>query len=263
MAAAGAAPAAGAGGLTVVGRLTARQRATLDALGITAWEARGPLGEALPAPAATTPHPAVIAPATVAPPVLAGPVAAAADDDWDALAAEAAACTRCALHATRNRVVFGCGSRAARWMVVGEAPGADEDRQGEPFVGRAGQLLTEMLRAAGLDRGEVFIANVLKCRPPENRDPKPEESESCEPFLQRQIRLVQPRLLLAVGRIAAQNLLATDVPIGRLRGTVHRYAPTGTPLVVTYHPAYLLRSPGQKRRAWDDLKLALRTAAPR
>jgi DNA polymerase len=120
-----------------------------------------------------------------------------------------------------------------------------------------------MLRAAGLARDDVFIANVLKCRPPENRDPKPEESSSCEPFLQRQIRLVQPRLLLAVGRIAAQNLLATDVPIGRLRGTVHRYAPTGTPLVVTYHPAYLLRSPGQKRRAWDDLKLALRTAPPR
>ncbi len=250
-------------------RLTARQRATLDALGITVWEARGPLGEALPviapAPAplavplpAATPRPAVIAAATAAP--VAG---AAADDDWDALAAEAAGCTRCALHATRNRVVFGCGNRAARWMVVGEAPGADEDRQGEPFVGRAGQLLTEMLRAAGLARDDVFIANVLKCRPPENRDPKPEESSSCEPFLQRQIRLVQPRLLLAVGRIAAQNLLATDVPIGRLRGTVHRYAPTGTPLVVTYHPAYLLRSPGQKRRAWDDLKLALRTAPPR
>ncbi len=262
MAAAGPAPAPGAGGLTAVARLTARQRATLDALGITAWEARGPLGEALPAPM-PVPAPAVVAAPAGAPPVVVAPVAATAADDWDGLAAEAAACTRCALHATRNRVVFGCGNRAARWLVVGEAPGADEDRQGEPFVGRAGQLLTEMLRAAGLARDEVFIANVLKCRPPENRDPKPEESASCEPFLQRQIRLVQPRLLLAVGRIAAQNLLATDVPIGRLRGTVHRYAPTGTPLVVTYHPAYLLRSPGQKRRAWDDLKLALRTAAPR
>jgi DNA polymerase len=160
-------------------------------------------------------------------------------------------------------VVFGVGDRNARWMIVGEAPGADEDRQGEPFVGRAGLLLNEMLRAVGLAREQVYIANILKCRPPENRDPKPEESKLCEGYLQQQIALVQPGLLLTVGRIAAQNLLREDTPIGRLRGRVHRYGPAGIPLVVTYHPAYLLRSPGQKRRAWEDLCLAKATVPPR
>jgi DNA polymerase len=191
------------------------------------------------------------------------PAAAVPASGWDPLEQAALACTRCRLHATRTRVVFGVGDRAARWMVIGEAPGADEDRQGEPFVGRAGQLLNEMLRAAGVARGQVYIANVLKCRPPDNRDPKPDETESCEPYLTQQIALVQPRLLLAVGRIAAQALLRTETPIGRLRGQVHQYAPTGTPLVVTYHPAYLLRSPTQKRRAWEDLLLARSVATPR
>ncbi len=159
-------------------------------------------------------------------------------------------------------MVFGVGDRRARLMVIGEAPGADEDRQGEPFVGRAGQLLNEMLWAAGLAREQVYIANILKCRPPENRDPKPEESASCEGYLHSQIALVQPDLLLAVGRIAAQNLLKVDTPIGRLRGQVHRYGPAGIPLVVTYHPAYLMRSPGQKRKSWEDLCLARATAPP-
>jgi DNA polymerase len=146
-------------------------------------------------------------------------------------------------------------------MVIGEAPGAEEDRQGEPFVGRAGQLLTQMLRAIDLPRESVFIANIVKCRPPDNRDPRPEEVAQCLPWLQQQIALLQPRIVLAVGRIAAQSLLATDTPIGRLRGQVHRFGDASLPLVVTYHPAYLLRSPGEKRKAWEDLKLARRTFA--
>jgi DNA polymerase len=142
-------------------------------------------------------------------------------------------------------------------MVIGEAPGAEEDRRGEPFVGRAGQLLDAMLRAIGLSRAEnVYIANVLKSRPPNNRDPRPEEVAACLPYLQRQIELVRPRLLLAVGRIAAQNLLGTEESLSRLRGRVHRFGELNTPLVVTYHPAYLLRNPADKRKAWEDLKFA-------
>lgn len=175
---------------------------------------------------------------------------------WDVLAAEVAACTRCQLHQTRTQAVFGVGAIDAEWMVVGEAPGADEDRQGEPFVGRAGQLLNAMLRAVGLSRDKVYIANILKCRPPGNRDPRPEEAACCEPFLRRQIELISPRVILAVGRIAAQNLLNSTIPLARMRGRRHTLGDTGIPVVVTYHPAYLLRSPLQKRRAWDDLKLA-------
>lgn len=174
--------------------------------------------------------------------------------DWEALQAAVASCTRCPLHATRTQTVFGVGSHEADWMIIGEAPGAEEDRRGEPFVGRAGKLLDEMLRAVGQGRDSVFIANVLKCRPPNNRDPKPDESAACRSHLERQIELVSPRIILAVGRIAAQQLLATDAPVGRLRGKVHRLG--DTPLVVTYHPAYLLRSPSQKRKSWDDLCLA-------
>ncbi len=164
-------------------------------------------------------------------------------------------CTRCDLHRSRTQAVCGVGNLAADILVIGEAPGADEDRQGEPFVGRAGQLLTQMLRAIGLDRDTVFIANILKCRPPENRDPEATEVESCLPFLQRQIQLVQPRLILVVGRIAAHNLLNVNTPIGKLRGQVHHYGEQQIPVVVTYHPAYLLRSPTQKRKAWADLLL--------
>ena len=173
---------------------------------------------------------------------------------WDELREAVAGCTRCALHESRTQTVFGVGSPAADWMIIGEAPGAEEDRRGEPFVGRAGKLLDEMLLAIGQQRQTVFIANILKCRPPNNRDPSAEESASCRPYLQRQIELVQPKIILAVGRIAAQQLLRSDAPVGRLRGEVHELE--GIPLVVTYHPAYLLRSPSQKRKSWDDLCLA-------
>jgi DNA polymerase len=179
--------------------------------------------------------------------------------DWSALRDSVAACTRCALHESRTQTVFGVGSPDADWMIIGEAPGAEEDRRGEPFVGRAGKLLDEMLRAVGQQRESVFIANILKCRPPNNRDPRPEESSQCRAYLERQIELVQPKIILAVGRIAAHLLLDTDTPVGRLRGSIHQLG--DTPLIVTYHPAYLLRSPSQKRKSWDDLCLARRIAA--
>jgi uracil-DNA glycosylase len=176
---------------------------------------------------------------------------------WDALRSEILSCTKCALHKTRTQGVVGVGPQRTDWMVIGEAPGAEEDRRGEPFVGRAGHLLDAMLRAIGLDRGaNVYIANVLKSRPPNNRDPKPEEVAACLPYLMRQIVLLQPRLMLAVGRIAAQNLLGVDTPLGRLRGKVHHFGELNTPLIVTYHPAYLLRTPADKRKAWEDLKFA-------
>lgn len=177
--------------------------------------------------------------------------------DWEALQREVSVCTRCSLHETRTQTVFGIGNPDADWLFIGEAPGEQEDLRGEPFVGRAGQLLDEMIRALGLERENVFIANVLKCRPPKNRDPSPEEALACEPFLIQQVREAGPKIIVAVGRIAAQNLLKTQVPIGKLRGEVHRYE--DIPVVVTYHPAYLLRSQTEKRRAWEDLKLARRT----
>jgi uracil-DNA glycosylase family 4 len=179
-----------------------------------------------------------------------------AGTDWQTLQQAVSGCTKCDLHKTRKKTVFGVGDPAARWMFIGEAPGADEDAQGEPFVGRAGQLLNAMLFAMGLKREEVYIANVLKCRPPGNRDPQPNEVECCEPYLLRQISLIQPKLIVALGRHAAHSLLKTDTPLSRLRG--QRLAYHGTPLIVTYHPAYLLRSPGEKRKAWTDLCLAKR-----
>lgn len=211
----------------------------LAALGIDLWV---PRMAAAPAEVAAAPEPQ------------AAQANAAQDAAWQVLAAEVAACRRCPLHASRTQTVFGVGNRHAELLVVGEAPGAEEDRQGEPFVGRAGQLLNAMLRALGWPRESVYIANVLKCRPPGNRDPSTEESTSCQSYLQRQIALLAPRIMLAVGRIAAQNLLATDTPIGKLRGRLHSYGERATPLVVTYHPAYLLRSPVEKRRAWADLR---------
>jgi DNA polymerase len=186
---------------------------------------------------------------------------ASAELDWPALETAVKTCTQCGLHRTRTQTVFGVGDKQAQWMVIGEAPGADEDAQGEPFVGRAGQLLNSMLKAIGLQREQVFIANVMKCRPPQNRDPTPAEAACCKPYLHRQIELVNPKLILCVGRIAAQNLLNTDTPIGKLRGQVHRLGAAQRPVVVTYHPAYLLRSPGEKRRAWEDLLLAMATMA--
>lgn len=179
--------------------------------------------------------------------------------DWSELEAEVSRCSACPLQATRTQGVFGIGDRQAQWMIIGEAPGADEDRLGEPFVGRAGRLLDAMLLALGLRREQVFIANILKSRPPKNRDPAPEEIRACWPFLKRQIELVKPTLILAVGRIAAQSLLQTETPVSRLRGRLYRLPPWNIPLVVTYHPAYLLRSPREKHKSWDDLRLAYRT----
>jgi uracil-DNA glycosylase family 4 len=179
--------------------------------------------------------------------------------DWDALRIRVADCALCELSKSRTQTVFGIGNPDAEWMIIGEAPGAEEDRRGEPFVGRAGKLLDEMLRAIGQSRESVFIANILKCRPPDNRDPKPAEAAACRAYLQRQIDLVRPRIILAVGKIAAQNLLDCDDPVGRMREKVHDF--NGIPLVVTYHPAYLLRSPSQKRKSWSDLCLASRLVA--
>jgi uracil-DNA glycosylase len=220
----------------------------LEAIGIDLWVSRRQSGA--PAAAERAAGVAALARDTAPPP---GDSAAR----WEALRSEVLKCTRCPLHLTRTQGVFGVGPQRADWLVIGEAPGAEEDRRGEPFVGAAGQLLDAMLRAIGLDRRtNVYIANVLKSRPPGNRDPKPEEVAACLPYLVRQIALLQPKIMLAVGRIAAQNLLATDVPLGRLRGQVHRFGELNTPLVVTYHPAYLLRTPADKRKAWDDLKFA-------
>jgi DNA polymerase len=181
--------------------------------------------------------------------------------DWTELRARVAACTRCGLHTTRTQTVFGVGSQQAQWLIVGEAPGAEEDARGEPFVGRAGQLLNAMLRAVGLAREQVYIANVLKCRPPGNRDPGGAESAECLPYLEQQIALLKPKIMLAVGRISAQNLLHSDAPLGRLRQQVHRFGISHIPLIATYHPAYLLRTPADKRKAWEDLKFAREVCA--
>lgn len=210
----------------------------LQALGIDVWVPRGQVSQAVADAAELTVTAAIPGPA------------------WNELQASVAGCTRCPLHQYRTQTVFGVGNRDADWMIIGEAPGAEEDRRGEPFVGRAGKLLDEMLRALGLDRSSVFIANILKCRPPNNRDPSAEEAATCRGYLERQIELIDPRLILAVGRIAAQNLLHSDSPVGRMRGTVHSLNNGQVPVVVTYHPAYLLRSPSAKRKAWDDLCLA-------
>ena len=186
---------------------------------------------------------------------------------WPELRGAVAGCTACALSERRTQTVFGVGHERAHWMIVGEAPGEQEDRQGEPFVGKSGQLLDNMLRAIGLSRGDgpaetqVYIANAVKCRPPGNRNPAPEELAACEGFLIRQVQLVQPKIILAMGRFAVQSLLRSTEPIGRLRGKVHRFQ--GVPLIVTYHPAYLLRNLDEKARAWDDLCLAVETLRTR
>jgi DNA polymerase len=175
--------------------------------------------------------------------------------EWDALAETVSACRACKLCGTRKNTVFGVGDPKADWLIVGEAPGENEDIQGEPFVGQAGKLLDNMLRALGLNRREkVYIANVLKCRPPGNRNPEPDEVAQCEPFLRRQVELLQPKVIVAMGRFAVQSLLGTTDAIGKLRGQRHSYA--GVPVVVTYHPAYLLRNLPDKGKAWSDLCLA-------
>ncbi|WP_316149926.1 uracil-DNA glycosylase [Cupriavidus sp. BIC8F] len=236
--------------------------------------AEAPVAEVAAVVAAPAAEAAVPVPAPVAPPVSrtpaapalvpagpgpgsaqAGREAAIASMEWPALDAAVAGCTACGLCQNRTNTVFGVGDRQAEWMLVGEAPGENEDLQGEPFVGQAGKLLDNMLGSLGLARGRnVFIANVLKCRPPGNRNPEPEEVAQCEPFLRRQIALVKPRVIVVLGRFAAQSLLCTTTPIGKLRGTVHTYQ--GIPVVVTYHPAYLLRTLTDKARAWEDLCLA-------
>lgn len=215
-------------------------------------------------PPASTPRVAASPPASAPPAAASSPAdarsAAIAAMPWDALRAAVADCRACTLCQARRQTVFGVGNVQAHWMIVGEAPGEQEDLQGEPFVGPAGQLLDNMLRALGLSRSEaaparqVYIANTLKCRPPRNRNPEPHELAACEPFLLRQIELIRPKLILAMGRFAVQALLRSSEPVGRLRGRVHRYH--GVPLVVTYHPAYLLRNLADKSRAWDDLCLA-------
>jgi uracil-DNA glycosylase family 4 len=235
--------------------LSKSQRAALAEMGIDVWVSRRPAASAetiVEVPAQVPVQVPVQVPAQVP---------AQAPGNWAGLNESIRACTRCELHAGRTQAVCGVGNTAADWLVVGEAPGADEDEQGEPFVGRAGQLLNEMLRAAGQPREQVFIANILKCRPPNNRDPKPAEVDQCLPYLQQQIEMVRPKLILVVGRIAAHNLLKVDVPIGKLRGQIHHYGADNIPVVVTYHPAYLLRSPSQKRKSWDDLMLAMDVAA--
>ena len=232
----------------------------LEAMGIQAWQLRDagvtePIAEAVTEPVQS---PEKIAPAPVVPvPEILRPDVSGMG--WGELKQAVSQCQLCDLHSSRTQTVFGVGNHAADWLIIGEAPGKDEDLQGEPFVGRAGQLLNAMLLAIGLKREHVYIANILKCRPPENRDPKPGEVACCEAYLMRQVALIQPKMILAVGRIAAQNLLKTDTPIGKLRGEVHHLGDTGIPVVATYHPAYLLRSPGEKRKAWQDLQLAVAT----
>ena len=228
----------------------------LAALGLKSWTLRvKPAAASVAAPEAAA---FVRDAGDVSPSLNAGDVSPSreAGADWAELRARVAACTRCSLSATRTQTVFGVGNQNADWLIVGEAPGADEDRKGEPFVGRAGQLLNSMLLAIGLPREQVYIANVLKCRPPGNRDPSPTEAAECLPYLERQIALLKPKIMLVVGRIAAQNLLRTDKTLGSLRQQVHRFGLSEVPLVVTYHPAYLLRTPGDKRKAWEDLKFA-------
>lgn len=213
------------------------QARILHAMGLSAWVLRQGTGErpgSVPAGATAAGH---------------------APSSWEELQATVAGCSRCALAERRQHTVFGVGTREARWMIVGEAPGAEEDRRGEPFVGRAGRLLDAMLAALGTHRGEVFITNIVKCRPPGNRDPKPEEAMACRGYLLAQIEHVRPQLILALGRVAAHQLLGVEAAVGKLRGQVHE-GPGGCPLVVSYHPAYLLRTPQAKRQAWADLCLA-------
>ena len=248
-------------------RLDARKRACLDAMGVEVWHRRDtePDPNSGDEPADT--GGAVIAPAfedgpahTESRTVDSPPPAldAEPDLDWPGLQDAVGQCRSCDLHQTRTQTVFGVGDRNASLMVIGEAPGVDEDRLGEPFVGRAGKLLDAMLEAIGFAREQVYIANIIKCRPPGNRDPHIEEAASCQPYLHRQIALIQPKLILSVGRISAHNLLGTEEAVGRLRGRVHRFDPGDIPLIVTYHPAYLLRRPQEKAKSWQDLQAAYR-----
>jgi uracil-DNA glycosylase len=232
----------------------------MDVLGLgprwVARDASGPAVEAIALEAETGPDAVASAqPARIAAPAADDRPARILRMDWPALEAEVAACTACALAPGRTRTVFGVGDPSARWLFVGEAPGAEEDQRGEPFVGQAGRLLDNMLASIGIARGEgVYIANIVKCRPPGNRNPEAAEAQACSAFLRRQVELIRPTLMVALGKIAATNLLGRDVPVGSLRGRVHEYR--GVPLVVTYHPAYLLRNLPDKAKAWEDLCFA-------
>ncbi len=255
-----------------------RQHALLEAMGLRVWTPPAPADAGLPPAVEAAEPPPVPVPAARPAASARTPSAATAPPSeptaaqrpvradlaalgWPELRAAVAGCQACGLSASRTQTVFGTGHEQAHWLVVGEAPGENEDLQGEPFVGAAGQLLDRMLAALQLSRAadgpperRVYIANTLKCRPPRNRNPSPEEMAQCEPFLLRQIELLRPRIILAMGKFAVQMLLRSDEPVGRLRGRVHRYQ--GVPLIVTYHPAYLLRSLPEKARAWEDLCLA-------
>src|SRR3954463_11065707 len=218
------------------------------------WRRRETIAATVAAPAAAEPSAATISVTiSVAVPVV---LARSAAEALTAIRSDIGECTRCKLHTLgRRQIVFGTGSITAEIMFVGEAPGADEDEQGVPFVGRAGQLLTKMIGAMGLSREDVYIANVLKCRPPGNRNPEPDEIETCEPFLFRQLASIQPKVVIALGAFAARTLLDTPEPISKLRGRVFEFR--GAKLIPTFHPSFLLRSPGNKREAWEDLKTAL------
>ena len=242
-----------------VPELDARQRAMLAEMGVRVW---APKPAPAKAPAVVAPEPApVAAPAPVpAPPAQTRAASPVATLDWPELREAVASCQACGLCQGRTNTVFGVGDEQTDWMVVGEAPGENEDLQGEPFVGAAGQLLDNMLKAVGRSRSGqgaqgAYIANVLKCRPPANRNPQPDEVAQCEPYLARQVALIKPKVIVAMGRFAVQALLKTSEPIGRLRGQVHHYE--GVPVIVTYHPAYLLRTPTDKGKAWADLCLAM------
>ena len=237
--------------------MSQRREQVLGLLGVERWVAR-----AGPVPTVAAASPVAAAPVEAPSPMVA--VGSVMPVDWPALRTQVAGCTRCKLCKTRTKTVFGIGNPQAELMVVGEGPGADEDASGEPFVGRAGKLLDEMLKAIGRARGAtddashrergVFIANVVKCRPPGNRDPEKDEVEACRGYLDAQIAHVKPKLIVALGRIAAQRLLSSEEPLSRLRGPLHEYGLTRTPVFVTYHPAYLLRSPKEKAKSWEDLK---------
>ena len=247
-------------------RLAQRQYQYLDALGIEVYQLRekkrGPEAGKRAAPAPDLP-PAATAPVAQADTAEHLPDAHRTEQpvgqapDWENLQRKVAECRLCPLHENRTRTVFGVGDVNADLMLIGEAPGAEEDRRGEPFVGRAGKLLDAMLRSLDTSREQVFIANILKCRPPNNRDPRPEEVTACSDYLQQQISAVKPKLILALGRVAAQNLLRTETPIGKMRGQRYQYGDPPVPVVVTYHPAYLLRSPREKKKSWQDLRLAM------
>jgi DNA polymerase len=258
-----------------VPELDARQRAMLAEMGVRVWAPK-PAPAQVPAmvaqepvalvAAALAPRPVAVAAPEAAPALAPAPptqtrsASPVATLDWSALRDAVAGCRACGLCQGRTQTVFGVGDEQADWMIVGEAPGENEDLQGEPFVGAAGQLLDNMLKAVGRSRtGQgtqgAYIANVLKCRPPANRNPQPDEVAQCEPYLARQVALVKPKVIVAMGRFAVQALLKTNEPIGRLRGQVHHYE--GVPVIVSYHPAYLLRTPTDKGKAWADLCLAM------